>query len=169
MRKSEKTYRHAARRNRMPQTRTTTETSVYKIGELYNRAQEYNLYVYDDEGNRILRSFEAFSMLIILMERVLKLFGLSSLEKRKDLSKLYKQRNKRYDTRDAINDVYLLGEISDEEFDNLKEFQKDRNEYIHNIFAKQDEEIEEYACSLFEKHESAFELIIEKLEKSLPT
>ena len=153
----------------MTQTRTTTKDPFKKIVRLYNRALEYNLYYAYEE--RMSRSLEAFSMLTILMERVLKEFGLSSLKKREDLSKLYeqrRQRNNRYDIRDAINDVYLLGEISDKEFVSLKEFQKDRNDYIHNIFAKPDEKIEEYAYSLFEKHKSAFVLIIKKLRKSLP-
>ena len=107
-------------------------------------------------------------MLTILMERVLKEFGLSSLKKRKDLSKLYEKRKKWYSIDAAINDVYLLGKISDKEFVNLKKFQNDRNDYIHNIFAKPDEKIEKHAYSLFNKHKSAFELMIKKLEKSLP-
>lgn len=110
-------------------------------------------------------------MLAILMERVLTSFGLSALKKRQKLGALYERRKKpssRYGIGDAINDVYLLGEISTKEFELLKDFQRDRNDYVHNIFTRPDDEIERRADNLFEKHQPTFELMVEKLEESLP-
>lgn len=155
----------------MAEARRTNGASIDKIGKLYNKAREnyIGLYVYTDKDDEESRTLEAFLMLAILMERVLILFGLSSLGKRKNLSELYKKRKEpgsRYGIDNAINDVYLLGEVSTEEFIRLKKFQRDRNDYIHNIFTNKDDEIEEIAHNLFQEHHSIFILMLEKLKES---
>ena len=148
----------------MPKHRQTRRISTAEIGKLYNRAKHYSLYV-DKEKNKS-RSFEAFLMLATLFEGVLVTFGLVLLEKKDDLSALRGKRSHRYGIDNAINDLYLLGAISTDEFKQLEKFKSDRNTCIHEIFVKKNsDEIEQYTNELFEKHEAIFDIMTKKYEK----
>ena len=75
-----------------------------------------------------------------------------------------KRKNDNYSIENAINDLYLLEKISDDDFQKMKKFQKDRNECFHEILGKKDEEdIEIHANKLFDEHKRIFKLITEKL------
>ena len=148
----------------MPKHRQARRISTAEIGKLYNRAKHYSLYV--DEENNKSRSFEAFLMLATVLEGVLVTFGLVLLEKKEDLSALRGKRSHRYGIDNAINDLYLLGAISTDEFKQLEKFKSDRNTCIHEIFVKKNsDEIEQYTNELFEKHEVIFDIMTKKYEK----
>lgn len=150
----------------MAQAQQTKGVSVDEIKSLYNRATEHSLYF--DEENQDSRNLEAFLMLATLLEGVLTSFGLALLEKRDDLNALRGKRKNRYGIDSAINDIYLLGKISTNEFSELEKFKDDRNKYIHEIFNKKnDEEIEKYTSDLFKTHKTTFESITKKFEKEL--
>ncbi len=105
-------------------------------------------------------------MLAILLEGVLTSFGLVLLGKRSDLSALLGKRKNRYGIDNAINDLYLLGKISNEEFGELERFKNDRNKCVHEIFRGQNnEKIERYTNDLFEKHKTIFEEMTEKFKE----
>ena len=99
-------------------------------------------------------------MLAWLFEGILTKFGLVLLGKRDDLQEIYKRRKERYNIDSAINDIYFLEGINTAEFKQLRRFQKDRNECVHNILNKQSgEEIEQYTGDLFEVHKATFEIV----------
>ena len=140
--------------------------SIDETRRLYNRAKNHHLFV--DEENQETRKLEAFLMFAALFEGVLTSFGLILLKKRDDLSALRGKRKYRYGIDNAINDLYLLGKISTEEFGELEKFKTDRNKCIHEIVNKKnDKEIEIYTGKLFEKHKTTFEAMTEKFEKEL--
>ena len=140
--------------------------TVDEIKNLYNRATEHSLYF--DEDNQNSRNLEAFLMLATLLEGVITSFGLTLLEKRDDLNALRGKRKNRYGIDNAINDLYLLGKISTDEFGELEKFKDDRNKCIHEIFNKKnDEEIEKYTSYLFKKHKTTFESMTKKFEREL--
>ena len=149
----------------MPKHRQTRRVSIAEIGKLlYNRATDHSLYV-DEEKNKS-RSLEAFLMLATVLEGVLAEFGRVLLEKRDDLGALRGKRSRRYGIDNAINDLYLLGAISTDEFKQLEKFKSDRNTCIHEIFAKKNsDEIEQYTNELFEKHMVIFDIMTKKYEK----
>lgn len=147
----------------MPNARQAEGISPAEIRSLYNRATEHSLFF--DEENRESRNLEAFLMLATLLEGVLTSFGLILMEQRGDLKALRGKRKKRYGIDNAINDIYLLGEISTDEFNELEKFKADRNKCIHTIFSRNDYDIERYTSELFERHKTIFETMTEKLEK----
>ncbi len=150
----------------MAQAQQANGVSVDEIRRLYNRATEHSLYF--DEDNQNSRNLEAFLMLATLLEGVLTSFGMALLEKRDDLSALRGKRKNRYGIDNAINDIYLLGKISTDEFGDLEKFKDDRNRCIHEIFNKKsDEEVEKYTNDLFKKHKTIFESMTKKFEKEL--
>ena len=148
----------------MPKSRQPNKISIEEIRILYNRANEHNLYV--DEEGRESRKLEAFLMLATLLEGVLTSFGLISLEKRGDLSALRGKRKKRYGIDNAINDLYLLGKISTEEFSELERFKDARNKCVHEIFGE-NEQTEKHTSNLFKIHTISFENILAKFIKEL--
>ncbi len=152
----------------MPKHRQARRVSIAEIGKLYNRAKNHSLYV-DEESNKS-GSLEAFLMLATLLEGVLAEFGRVLLEKRDDLGALRGKRKDRYGIDNAINDIYLLGAISTDEFKKLEKFKSDRNKCIHEIFAKKNsDEIDKHTNNLFEKHKVIFRLMLQKLEKESPS
>lgn len=141
----------------------TNGVSIDEIKNLYNRATDHALYF--DEENQESRSLEAFLMLATLLEGVLTLLGQILLAKRDDLSALQGKRKNRYGIDNAINDIYLLGKISTEEFKKLEKFKNDRNQCIHKIFSKKnDKKIEKYTSELFDEHKVTFETMTKKFE-----
>jgi hypothetical protein len=151
----------------MTQAQQTNGVSIDEIKSLYNRATEHSLYF--DGENQDSRNFEAFLMLATLLEGVLTSFGMALLEKRDDLSALRGKRKNRYGIDNAINDIYLLGKISTDEFGKLEKFKDDRNKCIHEIFNKKsDEDVERYTNGLFNEHKTIFESMTKKFEEELP-
>lgn len=131
------------------------------IKKFYNKAKEHSLF-YDLE-NKESRNLEAFLILSILFEKVLTSIGLSLLSKEPRLNSLHKRRISRYNMNNAITDIFLLSEISSEEFEKLNNFKKDRNDCIHQIFNKKENIIERDMENLFQKHSSTFEMILKKM------
>ena len=139
--------------------------SIDDIWELYNRAEKYSVYV-DEEGVDS-RNLEAFLMLAALFEAVLVSLALTLLEKREDLSALRGKRDRRYGIDNAINDLYLLGALSTEEFGMLEQLKDSRNKSLHDLFRLSSEDIEEKMHALFDTYSDLFETMVEKLEKEL--
>ena len=148
----------------MPKSRQPNKVSIEEIRILYNRAQKHYLYV--DEEGRESRNLEAFLMLSTLFEGVLTSFGLISLEKRGGLSALRSKRKQRYGIDNAINDLYLLGKISTDEFRGLEKFKAARNKCVHEIFGE-NEQTEKHTSNLFKTHTISFENILAKFIKEL--
>ena len=120
----------------MAKAKQINGASVDEIKKLYNRAREHTLYF--DQENQESRNLEAFLMLATLIEGVLTRLGLAMLETRHDLSALRGKRRKRYGIDNAINDLYLLGKISTDEFGKLEKFKDDRNKFVHELFNRND-------------------------------
>ncbi len=140
-------------------------TSVEEIKALYNRAEGHNLY-YDKE-NEETRHIEAFLLQTALMEGVLVNYGLRLLESRADLCALKGKRGKWYGFDNAINDLYLLGAVSTEEFKKLEQFKAKRNEYIHNLLSRDIKTIETEVYKFYENYKNLTLDMIAKLEKKL--
>ena len=148
----------------MAQNNQNNSFSVDEFRLLYNRAQEHALYHKQEQGES--RNLEAFLMLTLLFEGILTKFGLELLKKRDNLQELYTRRQEWYTIDSAINDMYLLGGVNSKEFKQLRQFQKDRNECVHNILNKRSsEETEQYTRDLFETHKIVFESLLGKMER----
>ena len=93
---------------------------VEEIWVLYNRAEEYSLYV-DEQGDDS-KNLEAFLMLASLFEAVLVSLAITLLDTKNNLSALRGKRDKRYGIDKAINDLYLLGAVDTKEFGLLEQF-----------------------------------------------
>lgn len=154
----------------MKQTRQTVSVLIDTFEDLYNRACESSTSAGEEKlSEEESRSLEAFLVLTVLLEGILVLLGLTLLKNRKYLSGLHNKERERYGLNNAINDIYLLQGVSTKEFIKLKEFQKDRNNYIHEkiFYLKNEQEFEEHALKLFNQHKPVYELLIEKLEREL--
>ena len=139
--------------------------SIDDIWDIYNKAKEHSIYIDEESGSS--RNLEAFLLLTTLFEAVSISLALTLLEKREDLSALRGKRNKRYIIENAINDLYLLGVLTTEEFGQLEQFKDSRNKSIHELFRMNNEEIEKEMHTLFDTYSDLFETMIEKLEKEL--
>lgn len=139
--------------------------SIDEIKTLYNRAEGHNLYY--DEENEETRHLEAFLLQAALLEGVLTRLGLEILEQRNDLVTLKGKRKNRYGIDSAINDLYLLGKITTEEFSDLEKFKNKRNEYIHNLLSKNSDDIEMGTKEIYENNKQLLWGLIEKFEKRL--
>lgn len=141
------------------------DSNLSIIKNFYNKAKGHSAF-YDSENNES-RNLEAFLLLSVLFEKVLTTFGLSLLDKNPELTALKDKRKERYNIDNAINDIYLLKEISTTEFTQLHKFKKDRNDCIHHIFNKRQESIEKDIKDLFKEHSPTFEIILKKCTQHL--
>ena len=139
--------------------------SIDDIWDIYNKAKEHSIYI--DEENGSSRNLEAFLLLATLFEAALVSLALTLLEKREDLSALRGKRGKRYGIENAINDLYLLGALTTEEFGLLEQLKDSRNKGVHDLFSMNNEEIEKEMHTLFDAYSELFEVMVEKLEKEL--
>jgi len=146
-------------------SRLRNVASIDEIKTLYNRAEGHDLYY--DEGNEETRHLEAFLLQAALLEGVLTRLGLEILEQRRDLIALKGKRKNRYGIDNAINDLYLLGEITTDEFSNLEKFKNKRNEYIHNLLSQNNYNIEKGTKEIYENNKLLLWSLIEKFEKRL--
>lgn len=80
------------------------------------------------------RKFEAFLVQVLLIEGLLCELSLQSMGK--DFPCVYGKRRTRYGIDNAINDLYLLKIINDEEFKALESYKNKRNDYFHDILRK---------------------------------
>lgn len=139
--------------------------SIEEIKLLYNRAEGHNLY-YDKE-NEETRHIEAFLLQTALLEGVLVNYGLLLLDSKSELSALKGKRNRWYGYDNAINDLYLLGVITTEEFKRLEQFKGKRNEHIHNLLSKNINAVEKEVHEIYEGYKGLVWDIIVKLERKL--
>ncbi len=139
---------------------------IFSIKYLLNRAHGHHLFTYEkDEDNT--RHIEAFLLLATILEGILVNYALAVLQDRKDLTSLMGKRKNRYIIDNAINDLYLLGEINTQQFGLLERFKNKRNEYIHYFFAKDIKSIEKEMTSLYDDSSDLILILFEKLEKKL--
>jgi hypothetical protein len=108
---------------------------------------------------------EAFLLQATLLEGVLVNLGLKLLEKRRDLSGLKGKRHNKYGYDNAINDLYLMGEIETDDFNLLEKYKSKRNQYIHNLLSKKTEDVEEEVLAVYNEYEDFVWKMIKKLEK----
>lgn len=133
------------------------------IQKFYNKAKGHSAFY--DSDNDESRNLEAFLLLSITFEKILIDIG-SSLLHKNDLTEFLKiKRSPKYNLNNAINDIYLLGEISTEEFKKIDEFRKDRNNCMHKIFNKKHTSIEKDMKKLFKKHSATFEDVLGKFNQ----
>ena len=142
-------------------SRLRNVASIDEIKTLYNRAEGHDLFY--DEGNEETRHLEAFLLQAALLEGVLTRLGLEILEQREDLIALKGKRKNRYGIDNAINDLYLLGEITTDEFSNLEKFKNKRNEYIHNLLSQNNDNIERGTKEIYENNKMLLWGLIEKI------
>ncbi|OGZ21974.1 MAG: hypothetical protein A2W55_02695 [Candidatus Nealsonbacteria bacterium RIFCSPHIGHO2_02_38_10] len=145
--------------------KTKTIASIDEIKTLYNRAEGHNLY--HDEENEETRHLEAFLLQAALLEGVLTRLGLNILEQKEELSALKSKRKNRYGIDNAINDLYLLGEITTKEFSDLEKFKNKRNEYIHNLLSQDISNIEKGTKEIYEGNKLLLGDLINKFERRL--
>jgi len=145
-------------------TKSKTSASIEEINSLYNRAEGHNLYKGDYEETHHL---EAYLLQTALLEGVLVNYGLRLLEERDDLSALKGKRKDRYGYDNAINDLYLLGAITTNEFKELEKFKNKRNQNIHNLLQQGIEAMEKEVKKIYEDYRLLVGDMIHKLEKKL--
>ena len=148
----------------MSKQKMNNDVSINKMWNIYNRARNHYIYFDEESKNDKSRKLESFLMLAVVLEEMICSLGLKCL-KEMGFKKLYeKRKNDNYSIENAINDLYLLEKISDDEFQKMKKFQKDRNECFHEILGQKNEwDIEIHANKLFDEHKRIFKLITEKL------
>ena len=137
--------------------------NLEEIQKFNNRARGHYL---SSNKNGETRHLEAFLLQATLLEGVLTRLGLELLKKR-NLTALAGKRNKRYGIDNAINDLYLLGEITSQEFNALEKFKTKRNEYIHDFLSKNAANMEYDTKELYDVNRPLVEVSISKLEKVL--
>jgi len=110
-----------------------SSASIEEIKRLYMRADLHYRY---KRKEKYINRIEAFLLQTTILEGVLVNFGLKLLEKRADLTALMGKRKDRYGYDNAINDLYLLGAITTEEFKDLERYKNKRNKYLHGLLLK---------------------------------
>ena len=151
----------------MPKPRSSSGISIDEINILHNRARGHCSSGSEEDDSQNL---EGFLMLAVLFEGVMVQIALGLLKNEKNLSELYNQRKKkdyRYNLNNAIDDVYLLGKINDDEFKELKKFKNIRNDFFHKVISKKEnkKDIEENAHNHFNDYEDIFISMVEKLKR----
>lgn len=136
------------------------------INRLYIRASAHSRIKSRKEGEET-RHIEAFLLQTALLEGVLVSLGLKSLEKRLDLSALKGKRKNRYGYDNAINDLYLLGDINTNEFKKLEQFKSKRNEYIHNLLSDDVEAVEVKIFRIYREYNGLVWTMIKRFEKKI--
>lgn len=113
------------------------------------------------------RIIEAFLLQTAILEGSLVNLGLKMLEKRPDLSALKGKRGKWYDYDNAINDLYLLGEIDTDEFKKLEQFKSKRNEYVHNLLSESAEIMEGKMLRIYREYNVLVWTMIKKFRRRI--
>lgn len=142
-----------------------SSANVFEIKVLCNRAEGHNLF-YDEENDET-RNIEAFLLQTAVMEGVLTSLGICLLESREDLSALRGKRKGRYGYDSAINDLYLMGAITTDEFKDLESFKNERNKYIHNLLSEDLESTNKKLSHSFNKNKALVLNMVKKLEREL--
>lgn len=130
--------------------KSKTSASIKDIKRLYMRAVAHSLTI--RRKGKETRHIEAFLLQTALLKGVLVKYGLRLLEGRNDLSALRGKRNRRYGYDNAINDLYLLGEVNTEEFKQLEQFKAKRNECIHNLLSEDTEVVENKVLHIYKEY-----------------
>lgn len=136
--------------------------SFEDIKSLYLRAEGNYLFV--DAENDERKHVEAFLLQIALFEGVLIELAIKSLRNAKREKLASKKEKENYNFNAAINDLYLLKNITDEEFDNLHQYRKKRNKYVHEILSRNFKKLDSEAKKAYEDGRYLLSNIIEKLK-----
>lgn len=135
--------------------------SIIDIKKLFNRAKGHS--VYFDKLDNEDRKIEAFFLQSALLEGVLCQLAFETMGK--SYPCIYGKRSSKYGLSSAIDDLYLLKVINDEEFKILEKFKSARNKYFHTLLSQN---INTFKIELGENYNNFEEItwiMIEKLEK----
>ena len=135
--------------------------SIQELWILNNKAQEN--FLYSGEEKRYL---EAFLIQSCLLEGVLKEFAISSIQKSLEQSDdIVKKKEKNYNFDIAIDDLYILGAINDNEFKNLHKYRQDRNRYMHRLIKEDFNNLNRTLKAVYKRGGSLVVNMLTKLEK----
>lgn len=143
----------------MPKSRI--KFGIEDIKLLYKRAEGHNLYY--DEINEETRKVEAFLIQSALLEGTLSQIAFQVMGN--NFPSVYGKRSKRYGLNTVIDDLYLLKEITDEEFKGLERFKNARNTYFHTLLDQDPEKLESLLGDEYSNFEEITWHMVEKLEK----
>ena len=136
---------------------------ITDIKRLYMRAKAHSKT--QRKLGKDVRHIEAFLLQAALLEGVLTNYGLRLLGKQKRLGALKSKRKNWYGFDHAINDLYLLGAINEQEFKELEKFKNKRNNYIHNFLLKKTKVTEEEVLIIYNNYNNLVWSMIERLDK----
>lgn len=136
---------------------------IEDIKLLYKRAEGNNLYY--DEINEETKKVEAFLIQSALLEGVLCEIAFKTMGKK--FPCVYGKRNSRYGLNNAIDDLYLLEVISDDEFKQLEKFKSARNKYFHTLLKQDPIKLENQLGGEYGNFEKITWRMVKKLEKLL--
>lgn len=133
------------------------------IGELWvlnNEAQ--GNFLYSGEEKRYL---EAFLLQNCLLEGISKEFAILSIKKSLNNPKrIIEKKKENYNFDTAINDLYILGAINDEEFENLHKYRKDRNRFVHRLIKEDFKNLNNVLREVYKRGSPLVTNILRKLE-----
>lgn len=136
------------------------EFLVKEIKNLWNKAQ--GNYLYSGEEKKYL---EAFLIQSCILEGVVKKLAILSIKKNLGNPTITTKKQKYYHFDTAIDDLYLLGIINKEEFEDLYQYKNARNDYTHNLIKKNYEELNWVLKDAYDRGDPLLWRIIRKLEK----
>lgn len=142
---------------------------IEDIKSTYMRADAHSKYSrkikskITDEVLIATRKAEAFFIQSALLEGILCEIAFKTMGKK--FPCVYGKRNNRYGLNNAIDDLYLLKVISDDEFKSLEKFKNARNKYFHTLLKQDPEKLENKLGKEYNNFEKITWDMLEKLEK----
>lgn len=134
---------------------------IEDIKLLYKKAEGHNLYY--DEINEETRKIEAFLIQSALLEGVLCEIALRTMGHK--FPCVLEKRESHYGLNSAIDDLYLLKVISDDEFKSLGKFKNARNKYFHTLLEQNPKDLENQLGDEYSNFEEIAWNMVKKLEK----
>lgn len=141
--------------------KTDVGLSIGDLWYLNNKAQGNFLYSGEDK-----RYIEAFLIQSCLLEGVLKKFAILTIKKNLPNSeKITKKKFENYNFDTAIDDLYLLKVISEEEFEALHDYRRKRNRYMHRLIERNFKNLNNEFRKTYKQGSPLVKDILEKLQK----
>lgn len=137
--------------------------SIDEIKRLQMEASSFHV----RKRNKTTSKIVSFLLQTALLEGVLVNYGFALLKKQGGFSALIGKRKNRYGYDNAINDLFLLRSITEEEFKQLENYKNKRNEYLHGLLLQDTKTTANEVGKIYEEYENLVDKMIKKLKRKL--